>query len=368
MKDLLLEYIPFSISKNEVNESLSKNSGKLLVSGVLQRAGAKNQNGRVYPREILKREANKYNEEFVKQRRALGETDHPNCVSSTAEVMTTNGWKFLKDLDGNETVFTLNRFTNQIEPQSINKVIKEPYKGKMITLKGMNINTMVTPNHKFLVTNRKGENIFITAQEILDLSKKIRVTHLMIPTNSPNIQFEQEEFTNIELEFDNIQVEEVDFDDTVYCVNVDNETFYCRDNNKSFWSGNSSVVNLANASHHITKMWWEGDDLMGEVEILSTPSGNILMSLLNAGITLGISSRGVGSVKEVFNESDNQKYAEVQEDFELIAFDFVSNPSTHGAYMIPIKESVDKNGGKDKKLNELISNIICDIQGVCNCN
>ena len=128
MKDLLLEYIPFQASQNDIKESINTNNGKLIVSGVLQRAGAKNQNGRVYPKEILQREAEKYNNEFVKQNRALGETDHPS----------------------------------------------------------------------------------------------------------------------------------------------------------------SSVVNLANASHHITKMWWDGDDLMGKVEILPTPSGNILKSLLNACITLGI--------------------------------------------------------------------------------
>jgi hypothetical protein len=206
-KSLLVEYIPFNASLNSIQESLKGNKS-LIVSGVLQRAGAKNQNGRVYPRDILKREADKYNEEFVKQRRALGECDHPD----------------------------------------------------------------------------------------------------------------------------------------------------------------SSVVNLANASHHVTKMWWDGDDLMGEVEILATPSGNILKNILASGITLGISSRGVGSVKEVFNESDNQKYAEVQEDFELIAFDFVSNPSTHGAFMIPISESKNNQQSNSQKINELISNIICDIQGVCNCN
>ena len=366
MKDLLLEYIPFQASQNEIKESITTNNGKLIVSGVLQRAGAKNQNGRVYPKEILQREAEKYNNEFVKQNRALGETDHPSCHSASAEVMTTNGWKFLKDLDGNETVFTLNRFTNQIEAQKINKVIKEPYKGKMITLKGMNINTMVTPNHKFLVTNRKGENLFMTAQEILDLSKKIKVTHLMIPTYF-EINENESLPLSIDIDFNNIEVFETDFDDTVYCINVDNETFYCRDNNKSFWSGNSSVVNLANASHHITKMWWNGDDLMGKVEILPTPSGNILKSLLNAGITLGISSRGVGSVKEVFTE-DRQTYLQVQEDFELIAFDFVSNPSTHGAFMIPVNEAVNKGENKDKKINDIITNIICDVQGFCSCD
>lgn len=205
-KSLLLEYIPFNVNTSLLREAISNNQ-TVQVSGVLQRAGAKNQNGRVYPMDILKREAEKYNEEFVKQRRALGECDHPD----------------------------------------------------------------------------------------------------------------------------------------------------------------SSVVNLANASHHVTKMWWNGDDLMGEVEILNTPSGNILKNIIASGITLGISSRGVGSIKEVFTE-DKDKYLEVQEDFELIAFDFVSNPSTHGAFMNPLKESKIVGEDKTKKVNGIVSQIICDIQGVCNCN
>lgn len=206
MKDLLVEYIPFNISPSIIQESISIN-GKILVSGVLQRAGAKNQNGRVYPKDVLQREAEKYNQEFVAQNRALGELDHPE----------------------------------------------------------------------------------------------------------------------------------------------------------------SSVVNLANASHNVIKMWWEGDDLMGKVEILPTPSGNILKSLLESGVTLGISSRGVGSVKEVFTE-DRQKYLQVQEDFELVCFDFVSNPSTHGAFMNPVRESVGDVNNKTAKINKLITDIICDIGEYCPCN
>jgi hypothetical protein len=134
----------------------------------------------------------------------------------------------------------------------------------------------------------------------------------------------------------------------------------------------SSVVSLANASHHITKMWWDGSDLMGEIEILSTPSGNILKNILASGIIVGISSRGLGSIREVFTE-DQDKYLEVQKDFELVAFDFVSNPSTQGAYMYPVNESKDNNLlknniDKDKKINSIVSQLICDIQGVCHCS
>ena len=180
MRQLIVDYLPFEIKQEQINESMKENNGKLVVRGVLQRAEAKNQNGRVYPREVLVREAKKYHKEFIKQSRAMGELDHPE----------------------------------------------------------------------------------------------------------------------------------------------------------------SSVVNLQNVSHNVKEMHWEGDNLLGEVEVLSTPSGNILKELFKSGIKLGISSRGMGSVETVNEEGD--QVVKVQPDFELIAFDFVSNPSTHGAFMYPMNESVDK--------------------------
>ncbi len=181
MRQLIVDYLPFEIKQEQINESMKENNGKLVVRGVLQRAEAKNQNGRVYPREVLVREAKKYHKEFIKQSRAMGELDHPE----------------------------------------------------------------------------------------------------------------------------------------------------------------SSVVNLSNVSHNVKEMHWEGDNLLGEVEVLSTPSGNILKELFKSGIKLGISSRGMGSVETV-SEAGNDDTQEVQPDFELIAFDFVSNPSTQGAFMYPMQESVDR--------------------------
>ena len=126
----------------------------------------------------------------------------------------------------------------------------------------------------------------------------------------------------------------------------------------------SSVVNLNNVSHNVLKIWWKGDDLHGAVQILDTPSGKILKELFRAGITLGISSRGLGSVKELRNEGT----VEVQEDFELICWDFVSNPSTHGAFMRPthMNESVNKKTQPNKynKVNNIITSILCE-DGKC---
>ena len=199
MKKLLVDYLPFEVEPEQINESMKENNGKLIVRGVLQRAESKNQNGRVYPKDILVREAKKYTDEFIAERRAMGELDHPE----------------------------------------------------------------------------------------------------------------------------------------------------------------SSVVNLQNVSHNVRKMHFEGDNLMGEVEVLGTPSGNILKELFKAGIKLGISSRGMGSVETV-NENGAEAQ-EVQPDFELIAFDFVSNPSTHGAFMYPVNESVDKT--QDRSCDEYcrVESIINDI-------
>ena len=121
----------------------------------------------------------------------------------------------------------------------------------------------------------------------------------------------------------------------------------------------SSVVNLANVSHNITEMHWEGDNLLGEVEVLGTPAGNILKELFRSGIKLGISSRGMGSVETVSEGGEQSQ--EVQPDFELIAFDFVSNPSTHGAFMYPMQESVDKTQPVGRTCGEY-----CKVESVIN--
>ena len=205
-KQVLIDYIPFKplTSLTESSGAAFGVPGGFVVQGVLQRAGSKNQNGRVYPRHILERECKRYEQEFIRQHRALGELDHPE----------------------------------------------------------------------------------------------------------------------------------------------------------------SQVVNLNNVSHNVLKIWWEGDDLKGAVQILGTPSGNILKELFKAGITLGISSRGLGSVKELRNEG----VVEVQEDFELICWDFVSNPSTQGAFMKPsaMHESVNKTQTTNKytRTNDIITSILCD-DGKC---
>jgi len=175
MKNLLVDVLSF---KPVITESKSK-PGIYEVEGVLQRAGAKNHNGRVYSKEILEREADKYKEQFIDGGNAFGELDHPE----------------------------------------------------------------------------------------------------------------------------------------------------------------SSIVSLKNVSHIIKKIWWKGEELFGKMELLNTPSGNIVKEIVKAGHTIGISSRGTGSVQQT-----NEGTLEVQDDFELVCWDFVSNPSTHGAFM-----QVSLNEGKKKE-------------------
>lgn len=128
----------------------------------------------------------------------------------------------------------------------------------------------------------------------------------------------------------------------------------------------SMVVNLKNVSHNILTMEWKGDDLVGTIEILNTPSGNILKELFKSKITLGISSRGVGSVN---NLNEDEGTVEIQDDFDLICFDFVSNPSTHGAFQTPVSH-MNESVNRVAKINEtevdtLIRDIICELSGVC---
>ena len=208
MKQLLIDVSLFEITPQILKESLNKN-GRFLVTGVLQRANSTNQNGRVYPKNILEREIEKYKGREIRENRAYGELDHPE----------------------------------------------------------------------------------------------------------------------------------------------------------------SSVVELKNTSHIIRDVYWKGDDVMGQVEILNTPTGRILQEIINAGCTVGISSRGMGSVKQIKEDGT----VAVETDFELICWDFVSNPSTHGAFMKPtnegvINESLQRKQTNYNKVNTLMRDIICEVSGYCECD
>ena len=115
----------------------------------------------------------------------------------------------------------------------------------------------------------------------------------------------------------------------------------------------SPVVSLKNASHVVKDLYWKGDDLMGKVELLNTPAGNIVKEIITAGHTIGISSRGTGSVNQT-----NEGHLEVQPDFELVCWDFVSNPSTRGAFMNPVSLNEGKKVDKYTILDSIINDIL----------
>ena len=207
MSKILIEYIPFKPIAQNLHEARMNPSKNLIVEGIVQRANAKNENGRIYPKGILEREVAKYIQGPIAQNRALGELDHPE----------------------------------------------------------------------------------------------------------------------------------------------------------------SSVINLKNVCHNIQKLYWDGDDLFGRIEVLDTPSGNILKHLFLNNITVGISSRGMGSTTPM-----NENTVEVQDDFDLVCWDFVSTPSTHGAYMRPVgglNESKNYNYNTNtnpySKIHSLVTDIICSQTGVC---
>ena len=115
-----------------------------------------------------------------------------------------------------------------------------------------------------------------------------------------------------------------------------------------------SVVNLKNASHMITEVWWDNNSVMGKVQVLNTPSGQILRSLVDCGVQLGISSRGLGTVTE------GGQGVTVNDDFQLICFDIVSEPSTPGAYM-NLSEGKNKQVfSKADRINRALNDILGD--------
>lgn len=195
MKSLLVEYNVIEYSKGLLSEAADITKPLVLKNVLLQRADAKNQNGRIYPREILMREANTYNQKFVAQRMALGELDHPE----------------------------------------------------------------------------------------------------------------------------------------------------------------SPIVNLKNACCNVTELWFEGDDVLGNIEVLSTPSGNIVRELIKNNIRLGVSSRGMGSVRQMAEGT-----VEVQEDFSLVCFDIVSNPSTHGAFLNESAKALEMN--PYSRVDALVYDLLSEIK------
>jgi len=121
----------------------------------------------------------------------------------------------------------------------------------------------------------------------------------------------------------------------------------------------SSIISLKNVSHIIRDIWWNGDKVMGKIEILPTTSGNILKALIDNNVMVGVSSRGMGSLKPL-----GEGTMEVQDDFSLLCFDFVSTPSNPGSYMNLVKEGLEHKQSSYMKVNSILTDILC-ANGTC---
>ena len=153
---------------NVITESVEGGNKKnYYIEGVFIQGESPNRNNRVYPMHILEKEVGRYIREDIKEKRALGELNHPSCFHGNTKALTENGWKYINDITENEMVYSVNIETKIVELTPVIKKIKSKYSGKMISIKNRGIDTVVTPNHRFLVKNRKNEFEYITAQDIL---------------------------------------------------------------------------------------------------------------------------------------------------------------------------------------------------------
>ena len=243
------------------------------------------------------------------------------------------------------------------EYSTISKQLSEDVFEIMLKLgNGATINTFL-PKDRYIIDEKIIESDVDNGDGTLSLVSEVIKTKRLIKSENSHVLYTTHLRTSNGIYLDTrfIKAEKVPYNGQVYCVSVENKTWLMKYNNKVSWTHNCDhpnepIVSLANVSHMIIEMWWEGSVLYGKVEILDTPKGRILKDLLKAGVKLGISSRGVGSVKSNKNGEDV-----VQEDFELIAFDFVSSPSTPGAYMF--------QEGKKWGLTKLLSDVLPKKQG-----
>ena len=178
-KPILREYFVLDYDRKSILEQLNTNpNGDLILSGLFQQAGIKNQNGRIYPYNILDREVQKF-QSVIQDGRAYGALDHPDCFTDQVKVLTAkNGWKYIKDISIGEEILSLNIKTKEIEIKRVTKVIYEDYSGEMISLKERNFRTKVTPNHRFLIIEN-GEYKYVTAETVFE--KKDKRMHWSIP-------------------------------------------------------------------------------------------------------------------------------------------------------------------------------------------
>lgn len=525
---LIKEYHALKSEDFEIKNVNGKN--RVYLTGILQRADTINGNGRIYEKKILDREVSKYGQ-FIKEKRSVGELDH--CIKEGAKILTIDGWKDFRDISENEKIVTLNTKTNTLENQQIIRKIVKEFDGELLQFSHLNIQTSVTPEHRFYLIDRYGKSEFVTAQEIFE--NRTKFSKHRIPRTAENVYYDDKELfilpaiANISTKCSNslkekysqsleipmdvwssflglflaegcsaktdpnycvwiyqklgnkcdqiesllnkmpfnwkkrivangtqvvfstvdmrlnaylrplghswekyipqdmknlapiylqniiewfmlgdgrvrknskwkskeifstslkliedlaeillksggcgnihtekrignktkirdhfatakydmhflhlsttnsiyldrrfVKIEPEKYVGNVYCVQVPNQTFFCLDNGKIYLSGNCNTteVNLKNVSHIVEQTWWENNDLKGKIRLLNTTSGKEAQALIDDDVTLGISTRGLGSVTE------KNGVVHVNEDYHLVCWDLVHDPSTTGAFML----------------------------------
>lgn len=336
-----------------------------VVSAVFQKYGVKNANGRIYPETLLKREVNKYIENKVVNHCALGSLDHPSCQLSDTKILTTEGWKQIPDVKIGDKVLTVSK-DKRVEIKPVIRKIEEPYKGIMYNIKGDFIDITVTPNHKFPILDENGEWKGLFTAEELELVENAYLFRMN--TNPQNIYDMEGDMEHMMLPLSETIITKVEKDEMVYCIEVENHTFYtmCHDGNH-LWSGNSSCLSGHDIAHNILDLRWDNKTLVGEMELHLSPgyikygvcstSGDLVANMLLSNYLIGVSSRGVGSVEQKMGN-----YI-VGDDFELICWDVVIEPSTPGAYIKNSSEELgqftesDKTKSRITSLNEKINKI-----------
>lgn len=323
-----------------------------IVSAVFQKFGLENANGRIYPEHVLKREVAKY-QQAIKERNAIGE-----CYRPEVECLCVDGWKQLSELTESDIVVSLNPKTLIIENTRIKSIISRKHTGDMIHVYGENIDEMVTPGHRFPIFTTNNEFIdFYTAKEMMSCDF---CDGEKIFSNSKNE----------EIQLSKLKFKKNEYNGDVMCIEMeDNHIWKVRSNNYEHWTGNcnhpsESVIDLSRTAINIIELHWEGNTLVGQLEVLIsegfrrygliTCQGDQVANLLLSGIKIGVSSRGLGSVQ------NKMGVLYVDDDFEIVCWDVVSSPSTNGAY-ISMKGKEDlqqyienKDVGSDNLLSEKI--------------
>lgn len=551
---LLTSYLPLQVDTKTLTENREKNNGYIVLKGIMQRADAVNQNGRIYSRHVLEREMENY-QKFIRENRAVGELDHPSsCVKPGTKIFTKDGWKVIEDISEDECIATLNLETNIVEWQQITKkIVSEPTKSKMIRVRNeKSFDFTVTENHRVLLWDRFGKPFYALAGDIHEnkvsdlnhcsvsyrgqwtgedpgtiavgdfhidtmtwagflglyiaegscdgtkrghsISNRVSIaqnegdkadlirellantpwnwseyhnangginfttsdaslhdmlfvlgnsyekhvprsvmswspslltemlnwmmlgdgvnrkpwsqraqkrgdvirgvytvspqlakdveeifyrigsgcsvvvqqpktvnapdymnTGRMILAENKKPMFKIEERVSKRNALDKrfLKTEDSVYEGRVYCVEVKNGNWLMKQEDKVCWTGNSTI-NLSDVSHIVTETHWEGDEVMGTIKLLNTPKGKIAQQLVEDGVKLGISSRGVGSTVE------HGSYDMVGDDFCIIAFDLVNDPSTGGAFMLKehTVHDLSANLNKSDRINRVLTDIL----------